>query len=341
MKIKRIIILLTVLLALAALFGFVILPYISSSEAESATINIGVAIYSAEDTFISSMMDSLTKDVAEYEQSANIRVYLRIFDAQDSQATQNDQIERFISLGYDVLCVNLVDRTDAAFIIDKAMEADIPVIFFNREPVEEDMQKWEKLYYVGSDARESAELEAQIVIDQYLKNPRSIDLNGDGIIQYIMLEGERRHQDAIIRTEVSVQKLKEAGLTLEKLDGGIANWDRNQAAALTEQYFTTYGDEIELIICNNDDMALGAADAVDRLGIRFINIVGIDGTAAGLDALEDGRILGTVVMDLDAHAQTIFDIARTLAVGGSVDEVADVQKDKSVRVPMHVVSING
>lgn len=340
MKIKRIAILTAVLIAAAALFIFVILPYIDENEEESSSINIGVAIYSAEDTFISSMMDSLTKDVAEYEQSTDMRVYLRIFDAEDSQATQNDQIERFIALGYDVLCVNLVDRTDAAFIIDKAMEANIPVIFFNREPVQEDMQKWEKLYYVGSDARESAELEAQIVIDIYLNDPQSIDLNGDGIIQYVMLEGERRHQDAIIRTEISVQKLREAGLILEKLDGGIANWDRSQASALTEQYFTTYENQIELIICNNDDMALGAADAVERMGIDFINIVGIDGTAAGLQALDNGEILGTVVMDLDAHAQTIFDIARTLALGGSVDEVADIQKDKSVRVPMYVVSIH-
>ncbi len=315
------------------------IPSVPDSPESSRPVSIGVAIYSGDDTFISNMMDYLAADVAEYEQKTQTRVYLNISEGQESQSTQNDQIERFISLGYDVLCVNLVDRTDASYIIDKAMEADIPVIFFNREPVQEDMQKWDKLYYVGSDARESAQLEAQIVIDIYKETPRSIDLNGDGVIQYIMLEGESRHQDAMIRTEVSVQTLKDAGISLEKLDGGIANWERDQASALTEKYFTEYGDQIELIICNNDDMALGAADAVKRLGLNFKNIVGIDGTAGGIKALANKQILGTVLVDIGEHANIIFNLAMALAHGYDVKQVAVILEDKSIRVPMSALVI--
>lgn len=180
-----------------------------------------------------------------------------------------------------MLCVNLVDRTNAAPIIDKAMEADIPIVFFNREPVPEDMEKWDRLCYVGSDARQSAELEAQIILDLWEREPQALDRNGDGVIQYIMMEGERRHQDTVIRTEGTIQALRDGGLELERLDSGIANWDRTQAQALMAGYLDQYGGQVELVICNNDDMALGVADAVEEANLDFHNIVGIDGTAAG------------------------------------------------------------
>lgn len=306
-----------------------------------ADLKIGVSVYKGDDTFISSMMDHFRQTAADYEAKTGERINLTFADANESQSTQNSQIERFLSLGYDVLCVNLVDRTDAGSVIDKAREAGVPVVFFNREPVQEDMQKWDRIVYVGSDARESARLEAQIVIDAYESSPGRIDSNGDGVIQYVMLEGERRHQDAIIRTEVSVETLRAAGLSVEKLDGGIANWDRDQAAALAEEYFNTYGNGVELILCNNDDMALGAADASDKLGMAFHNIVGIDGTAEGMTAVRGRRILGTVVMDVPAHAEAIFLTAYAFATGADPAESLSAEgytldADRSVRVPMHM-----
>ncbi|HWQ57991.1 MAG TPA: galactose ABC transporter substrate-binding protein [Clostridia bacterium] len=306
------------------------------SASERDTVKIGVSVYKGDDTFISAMMESFTQIAAQFEEKTGVRVNISIADADESQKTQNEQIERFLSLDYDVLCVNLVDRTDAGGIIDRARDAGVPVVFFNREPVQEDMLKWDKILYIGSDARESATLEAQIVIDRYNEDPASIDTDGDGIIQYIMLEGERRHQDAIIRTEVSVETLREAGFEVEKLDGGIANWNRDQAAALTETYLRTYGDQIELIICNNDDMALGAADAVEWLGLDFSNIVGIDGTEKGLAAVREGKMLGTVVMDLPAHARAIFEAAYAFATGGDPADSLEVREDQSVRIPMYI-----
>lgn len=118
-----------------------------------------------------------------------MKVNLDIQDAKGSQNTQNDQVERFISLGCDVMCINPVDRTAASVIIDKAMAADIPVVFFNRQPVEEDMDRWDQLYYVEAAAKESAVLQGSIVVDHYRENPESLDLNGDGVVSYVLLEG--------------------------------------------------------------------------------------------------------------------------------------------------------
>ena len=92
-------------------------------------------------------------------------------------------------------------------IIDAAKEKDIPIIFFNREPVEEDMRRWDKLYYVGGKAKQSGELKGELAADLIKVNPQA-DRNNDGKIQYVILEGEMGHQDAIIRTESVVESLK-------------------------------------------------------------------------------------------------------------------------------------
>lgn len=325
-------------LALAtALASLILLGCSSGDTEEEPSISLGVAIYNGDDTFISNMMLSLTEIAARYEQDTGTRVYVNLTDAQENQTNQNKQIDRFVSMNYDVLCVNLVDRTDASYTIDRAMDADIPVVFFNREPVQEDLQKWDRVYYVDTDPAENGRLEGQIVVDAYKADPARFDKNGDGILQYIIIEGEMRHQDAMIRTEVSIQTLKDAGIELEKLDGGIASWVRSQAAALSDQYFEKYGDQIELIICNNDDMALGVIDTVDRRGLSFHNIVGIDGTPAGLAAVEQGKMLGTVVIDYATQAQLIFDLASTLAADGDPRETVNIGADRTVRAPMYVV----
>lgn len=303
---------------------------------ESDVLRIGFAVYQADDTYISNMTASFQEEVDRYCKETGAKIYVTISDAQESQATQNDQIDRFISLNYDVLCVNIVDRTDAGRVVDKARTADVPVIFFNREPVLEDLTSWNKVYYVGSDARESGELQAGLVWDLWNADRAALDRNGDGSLQYIMLEGETRHQDTIIRTEVPIQTLKDAGIPMERLDGGQANWNRSQAAALTESYFKVHGDAIELIFCNNDDMALGAVDAVEGLGLDFHNIVGIDGTPQGRAAVDEGKLLGSVVMDYPTHASTIFRMVRALSAGEALSEVVKVQEDHSVRIPMTV-----
>ncbi len=251
----------------------------------------------------------------EYEKEREIKVILDIQDAKSSQNTQNNQVERFISLGCDVLCINLVDRMDASTIIDKAMTAGVPVVFFNRQPVEEDMNRWDHLYYIGVDAKETAVLQGQMIVDLYREQPLAVDLNGDGVVSYVMLEGETSHQDSLIRTEWSIQTLKNGNVPIEKITGGIANWERSQASALMEQWLLAYPDTIELVVSNNDDMALGAIDALDRAGITKINVIGIDGTTPGLEALENGKLLGTVSANKEIYGSAIIELAASCAMG--------------------------
>lgn len=285
---------------------------------KQTTIRIGVSLYRSDDTFINNLRSGLESCAKEYEQASGTKVILDIQAAKGNQSTQNDQVERFLSLGCDVLCINPVDRMAVSSVIDQAMNAGAPVIFFNRQPAEEDMNRWDQLYYVGVDAKESAALQGSIVAKCYQERPEILDRNGDGKVSYVLLEGESSHQDSLIRTEWSVQTLKDAGVPIEKVTGGIANWERSQASALMEQWLKQYPGDIELVIGNNDDMALGAIDAIEREQARGIQVVGIDGTEPGMDAVGSGKMLGTVSSDKKGYAEVIFELALDKALGREV-----------------------
>lgn len=309
------------------------------TERLASSVRIGLALYRDDDTFISTLRGKLEECAKNYEQTSGVKVNLDIYGAKGSQITQNSQVERFISLGCDVLCVNIVDRSAASTIIDKAMSADIPVVFFNREPVEEDMNRWEKLYYVGEDAKTSAKLQGQILVDAWNENPSFLDKDGDGVVGYVLLEGESSHQDSLIRTEWSIQTLKDGGVPLKKITGGIANWERGQGSALMEQWLKIYPKEIELVISNNDDMALGAIDAIKRMEEPAdICIAGIDGTPPALAAVEDGTLFGTVQCDSEKYAKAIFDIAMAASLQKKPDTVVDLEHGKYYRCPQAAIS---
>lgn len=289
-------------------------------EEPKTSIRIGISLYRGDDTFINNIRSILEEKAKEYERENGIKVTLDIQDAKGSQNTQNSQVERFISLGCDVLCINPVDRMDASVMIDRAMNAQVPVVFFNRQPVEEDMNRWDQLYYIGVDAKETAMLQGQMVVDLYREQPSAVDRNGDGVVSYVLLEGESSHQDSLIRTEWSIRTLKDGGVPIEKITGGIANWERSQASALMEQWLGSYPDTIELVVSNNDDMALGALDALERAGVTGVNVVGIDGTTPGIEALESGKLLGTVSSNKEIYGSAVMGLAISKALGEAEPE---------------------
>ncbi|MEM1483238.1 galactose ABC transporter substrate-binding protein [Oscillospiraceae bacterium PP1C4] len=302
-------------------------------------IKIGVTLYRQDDTFISNIRSHLEDAAKARETEDNIKITLNVMDGKGNQGIQNDQVDKFLSQGYDVICVNEVDRTAASVIIDKAKAANIPVVFFNREPVEEDMQRWDKVYYVGSIAKEAGMMEGEIVVNAYDANPQSVDRNKDDKLQYVILEGEPGHQDAAIRTEFSVKTLTSSGIKAEKLANDTANWQRAQASVKMAQWIEEFGSSIEVVFSNNDDMALGAIDAynaVDNANLPVI--VGVDATPPAIEAIKNGTLTGTVLNDSKGQAQAIFNIAYALATGKDVKESVPQLNGQYVWMPHHIVT---
>ena len=270
------------------------------------------------------MMTKFTEYAADKEEATGVAINVELMDASQSQLTQNEQVKSLIEKGCDVICVNLVDRTEPTTITDLAENKQVPIIFFNRELVAEDLERWSELYYVGADALQSGVLEGELAANAFKTNAK-MDKNGDDICQYVVLEGEAGHQDSIVRTEYSVNTLIENGVEAEKLGYAMANWNREQAQTKTAAMLTQLSGKIELIIANNDDMALGAIDALRDSQIPREDWpwgVGIDGTDAGLLAVENGEMLN---------------LAFAIATNGDKDSIPLID-GKYVRTPYHKVT---
>lgn len=200
--------------------------------------------------------------------------------------------------------------------------------------MEEDLERWTRLYYVGAQAFESGIMQGELAAEAFLTD-QSLDKNGDGIFQYVVLEGEAGHQDAIVRTEYSVSTMIDSGVEVEKLGYAIANWNRAQAQTKMAQLMSQFGDSIELVIANNDDMALGAIDALkasDLTKDEWPAVIGIDGTDVGLEAVKNKEMIGTVYNDKEGQADAMLNLAYELSTGGDLSDL-NLIDGKYIRLP--------
>ena len=291
------------------------------SDQTEKTLRVGVITYTQDDPFINGLTDELKEQLKAMENKER-RIIVSTKSGNDDQQEQNEKVEEMIDAGCDVLCINLVDRTAPSRIIRMARNEDIPVIFFNREPVREDLMQWEKLYYVGCDAEQSGIMQGEIAAE-YINSHSEVDKNKDGKIQYVLLEGEAGHQDAISRTEYSVKTLMKNDVILEKLSYQLADWNRGQAENRMNRLISQYGKEIELVISNNDEMALGAVEAYRTVGYAREDwpvIFGIDGLEDALKAVKAGEMQGSILNDRVDQAKEMAKMAVKLFEGEDFDQ---------------------
>lgn len=318
-----------------------IAQYSSKQKASSKikSIKVGISIYDEYDTYLAALMQEISLIAKQMEMDKKIAITIDIQSARGSQITQNDQIENFVDKNYNVLCVGLVDRTDASGVIDRAKSANIPIVFFNRELVTEDLERWDKIYYVGADAAQSGNMQGEIIVSACEKDFEHIDKNKDGVLQYVVIEGEPGHQDTLVRTENSVKTVINAGYTLQKLGDEIANWNRAQAMTKMTTMLDKYGEEIEVIFSNNDEMALGALDALKNSKIeQYPIIVGVDGIPGGLDSVKKKEMIGTVYNDYRGQAKAIVEMAYALSLYEEFPESIQFIDNKSVYLPYQKVT---
>ena len=277
---------------------------------------VGVCIYQFSDNFMTlfrtelqSYLESLGFDAAN----------ITIADGANDQATQTNQIQNFITDGVDVLIINPVNSSSAATITDMVVDANIPLVYINREPDEAEQQRWAdnnwNVCYVGCDARQSGTMQGEMIVDLGLD---AVDFNGNGKVDYIMIEGDPENVDAQYRTEFSVKALTDAGLEVNCLDDQVGNWDQTQGQQLVANALAKSGNDIEVVFCNNDAMALGALQAIQAAGRtvgKDIYLVGVDALSEALEDVMAGTMTGTVFNDHIAQSHNAADAAVNYITG--------------------------
>ena len=280
----------------------------AATDADLSDKKVGVCIYQFSDNF----MTLFRNELQDYLVSLGFKAEnIEIMDGANDQATQTNQIQNFITDGVDVLIINPVNTSSAETITDKVVDAGIPLVYINREPGEDEEARWAEnnwnVTYVGCDARQSGTFQGEIIADLGLD---AIDKNGNGKIDYVMIEGDPENVDAKYRTEFSIKALEDAGLEVECLDDQVGNWDQATAQQLVANSLSQYGDDVEVVFCNNDAMALGALQSIEAAGRTVgedIYLVGVDALTEALDNVASGKMTGTVFNDhfSQSHAAAI------------------------------------
>ena len=301
---------------IALVMALLVVALCGVASAEDAP-KIGITIYQFADNFMTLYREELVRYLTE---DCGIPAEnITIVDGKNDQAEQTNQIDGFIADNVDVMILNLVQSSSAASVIQKADAAGIPVVFINREPSAEDMALAGNFCYVGADARQSGTFQGQIIAETENKG----DFNGNGVVDYVMIMGDPENVDAQYRTEFSIKALEDAGLKVNKLFEQRGDWDQTKGQELAATALSQFGNDVDVIFCNNDAMALGAYQAIVDAG----RVVGQDIYLVGVDALDEcqqmvaaGTMTGTVLNDHVGQSHTAADAALKAAKGETLEK---------------------
>lgn len=282
----------------------------SIPDAPAGGGTVGVCIYKFDDAFMTTYRNALQ----EILEGKGYKV--TTVDGNNDQSKQNEQINTFITQGVDALIINPCMTSAADSIIATVKAAGVPTVLINREPTAEQMSAYDKLVYVGCDAAQSGTFQGELI----LETPNKGDINGDGKVSYIMIQGDPENIDAQLRTEYSVKALKDAGIEVEELDLQRGDWDREKGQTICANDLAQFGDQIEVVFCNNDDMAIGALQSIQAAGRKVnedIYLVGVDALDAALNEVMNGNMTGTVLNDAVGQATAAVEEMEKLLGGAT------------------------
>lgn len=330
-----------------------------TQQGSSEGLSVDVFYYDYSDVYISTVrneMDNMFKELG---------IVAKNWDAAGSQPSQSDQVNTAITAGSDLLIVNIVETSspDAAQgICDAAKNANIPIIFFNREVDDAVVNSYDKCAFVGTNAPDAGHMQGEMIGEYLLANYDALDLNGDGSISYVMFKGQEGNAEAEARTQFSVEdanKLlaKEGKPELVYYDDKASTkylvdqngkWSAGAANDYMNTILSAYSEAnknmIELVIANNDEMAKGAISALQGAGYnngegsKTIPVFGVDATADARTLISEGKMTASVMQDAAGMAKTITTLAGNVKDGkdlmdGAADQFTVDDGVAKIRVP--------
>jgi len=295
----------------------------------TADTKLGFTVYKYDDNFMAVVRQEIQKAAKKDDD-----IKLLMNDSQNSQSMQNDQIDILLARGVKALAINLVDPAAAPVIIRKAKMDNVPIVFYNKEPSAKALASYDKAYFVGTESKEAGIIQGELIAKHWAVNPKW-DLNGDGVIQYVLLKGEPGHPDAEARTKYVVSTLNDKGYKTEMLHLDTGMWDTAMAKDKVDAWVSgPNGSKIEVVIANNDGMAMGAVESLKAAGKTDIPVYGVDALAEALAMVRSGQLAGTVLNDAPNQAKATYEMTRNLGTGLAAAQGTEWNMvNKVVRVP--------
>lgn len=233
---------------------------------------------------------------------------------QNAGTTQADQIKACAEQGAGAVIVNLTPSTDTAKVVTALKNANLPAVLVGQEPTRELMESDDRMVYVGGSGVQAGTLQGELI----LATPTKGDLNGDGVISYVMIQGDAEDVGTKLSTEYSIKALLDAGFKADQLAMQAAGWDADFAKQIFAAALQQYGAQVEVVLCGNDTVAMGALQAIQDAGRTVGSDIYLVGTGAMSDALakiQAGQMTGTVYHDPAAQAEKTAELLKKALKG--------------------------
>lgn len=295
------------------------IAYGNSNISAKNLVKVGVFLNDFSNAFMSDLIKSLEKLQTENED----KIQFFFFDSLASQSTENDNIAKALNKHFDLFVVNPVSSNDdeVTDALNQIIQAKIPLIVYlpTTSSLVNIIKSYPNSFVITGNTEQAGTLEGKILADAWNANKNSFDRENDNTMRYIMLQGPSNNILTFGRSKYSIRALNDAGIKTELLFSTICNWQRDCAKSAIETIFLTFGNNIEAIISNNDNMAIGAIEALQKYGLntgdgsKCIPVVGIGGVPEAKELVNKGIMAGTVVQDANLHAKAIYDVGMNLA----------------------------
>jgi inositol transport system substrate-binding protein len=277
------------------------------TTAMAETVGVSMALF--DDNFLTVLRNGIQKYADEQGHDVQIE------DAQNDVAKQLDQINNFIASGVDAIIVNPVDTSATQAMSDAAAAAGVPLVYVNRQPINVDSLPDNQAFVASNESESSRQ--------GFIEQCRLWKEQGKEEVSVYVLQGELSNQAAVQRTQNYYDVMNE-GLCPVKvniIDQQTANWSRDQAQNLMTNWLST-GTAFDGVLANNDEMALGAIQAMKAAGISMDDVIvsGVDATQDALASMQAGELDITVFQNAAAQGSGALDAAVKLARGEAVDQ---------------------
>ena len=314
--------------------------YTSHRIDQGEPVQASVLLYRFDDAYISLVKKGLEEIEVKNQEKAKFTFY----DGKNDQSIQDEILDTILNeKKADLILLNLVDTRSTKQAIDKIKENNIPVVLFNREPVDiEAIRSYNRSYFIGTNAREAGIIQGNILVNEWRENKTKIDRNKDDIMQYILLIGETGNIEAIDRSKYSVLTINNAGIRTQELGSKVCNWNQEEGRNAMKALLSQLGNKIEVVISNNDSMAIGAIEALQEQGYnngdktKIIPVVGVDAIPAAQKLIKEGIMTGSVLQDPSAMADALYAVGMNLVYNRNPLEGTDYKFDETgvaVRLP--------
>lgn len=276
----------------------------------------GVCWYNFADTFIANARQCLENTAA-----ADGTIQVSCADSQGTIETQTSNMNNFYTQGVDFMVLNNINTSAISELCAQANEEKVTLIFANTDsPSDEDFATYSDIYFVSSRAEQSGRIMGEALLEYWNSTPAA-DRNGNGKLDYVMLLGMQGNYDTIMRSTKALEALDEGGVAVNCVGGEqICEWSRATAQEKVAALLANYSDDIDAVIACNDDMALGAIEALKAGGFftddsTYIPVCGVDATAVGVEAVQEGTLLVTSLNSPVALAKGLYKTMYLLSKG--------------------------